>query len=187
MSAGPPPAAADAEAPAAADAGPAAAADSGAAPEPSWADASLEDILTVLALGHGARLSASPFACLPIEIVNTHIRRAVETAYWGDRCKHGLITPPQSPRRPARMCPGAPMRPKAVRLSTCGEQDDGRKFLARPSKRLCFPLLEPSPGPPPHATSPASSYSDFEPQALFGGCNGHVALTLRKRCERMPA
>jgi len=57
MSAGPPPAVADP--------GPPAAAYAGATPEPSWTDASLEDILTALALGHSARSSASPFAYVP--------------------------------------------------------------------------------------------------------------------------
>ena len=211
MSAGPPPAVADP--------GPPAVAYAGATPEPSWTDASLEDILTALALGYSARSSASPFAyvpplasspcrtsalrwvllsrtdtlhnrrSLPIEIVHTHIRRAVETAYWGDRGKHGLLTPPQSPRPAAPVCPGAPARPKAVRLATRGERDGRLQCLARIKKRLCLPLLEPGPGPPSlHATDLASSEdsSDFEPQALLGGGDArdcHGALKLRQLLE----
>jgi len=172
MSAGPPPAVADP--------GPPAVAYAGATPEPSWTDASLEDILTALALGNSARSSASPFASLPIEIVHTHIRRAVETAYWGDRGKHGLLTPPQSPRPAAPVCPGAPARPKAVRLATRGERDGRLQCLARIKKRLCLPLLEPGPGPPSlHATGLASSEDSASASYSFH----KVSLYMRSTCS----
>jgi hypothetical protein len=56
----------------------------------------LEDVLLVVALGHGLEGSKSKLTMLPKDIVQRILVREIEKCYWNSRQMIGLLTPPEN-------------------------------------------------------------------------------------------